>query len=42
MWEARVNSPRQVEAEVGPVIPSATSSGHTTLEALEHGENLVV
>jgi hypothetical protein len=35
-------SPHQVEAEVGPVIKSALSSGHTTSKALEHGEDLVV
>jgi hypothetical protein len=29
-WRPGVNSHRQVEAEVSPVIASATSSGHTT------------
>jgi len=43
MLEARgLDSPHQVDAEVGPLIPSATSSGPDHLEAFEHGEDLVV
>ena len=36
------DDPHQVVAEVGPVIKSVLSSGHTSLDALEYGEDLVV
>ena len=34
------DSPHQVEAEVGPLIPSATSSSHTTSKRSNTGEDL--